>query len=221
MRPVATQGALLVSPTERMVWDATLVETYTLTSDLTDHEVEDGSIITDHVRKRQAELQLEVIATTAPLTGETDAERDRQFRAQLQGLWDRSEQLSVLTESVDADGWVIVSISESIDATTGEACRPRLSLRRVRVVERQTAQLPPLAVTQRRLARTEDTGSQQTSEDGAEGADAAEAEDTLASYAYRLAGGTDETVRETISSGGAFVERARAVTGSLFQVPAP
>jgi hypothetical protein len=220
MRPVATQGASLVSPTERMVWDATLVETYTLTSDLTDHEVEDGSVITDHVRKRPAELQLEVIATTAPLTGETNAERDRQFRAQLQGLWDRSEQLSVLTESVDADGWVIVSISESIDAETGEACRPRVSLRRVRVVERQTAQLPPLAVTQRRLARTEDTGSQQTSED-ADGTDAAEAEEALASYAYRLAGGNDAEVNRTISSGGAFIERARAVTGSLFQVPAP
>jgi hypothetical protein len=206
----------MVSLTREIVWDCTMVETYGLRSDVTDLEVEDGSSITDHVRIHQPDLQLEVISTTTPLNGQTPgAERDREVRRILQEMWAERELLTVITESVDADNWVITSIDESTDRSSGEACNPRISLKRIRLATRQLVAVPPLPVVQRRVSQTVDTGAQATSSTDASDVNGALG-DTNGSLLYNVSGETDAEVLATVSSGSAALERGRELMGGFF-----
>jgi len=172
-RPIATSGASMVSLTRELVWDATITESYSLKSDVTENEVEDGASTSDHARLRQAELTLDLIATTSPLNGEASSDdRDRQFRGTLQEMWAARELVTIISELVDADDWLITGIDESADSRTGEACVPRVTLRRLRFASRQTVQIPPLPVNERRISQTIDTGAQAAG-DGTAGDDAA------------------------------------------------
>lgn len=216
MRPTATTGAVMVSLTREIVWDCTIMETYGLRADMTDLEVEDGSSITDHVRLHQADLQLEVIATTTPLNGLTPgAERDREIRRILQEMWAERERLTVITESVDADDWVITGIDETTDRGSGEACNPRITLKRARFATRQLVAVPPLPVVQRRVSQTVDTGAQATSSTDSADVDGALG-DTNGSLLYNASGETDAEVLATVSSGSAALERASELMGGFF-----
>jgi hypothetical protein len=216
MRPTATTGAVMVSLTREIVWDCTMVETYGLRADVTDLEVEDGSSISDHVRLHQPDLQLEVIATTTPLNGlEPGAERDREIRRTLQEMWENIELIYVIGESVEGDNYIITSIDESTDRSSGEACNPRISLKRVRFATRQLVAVPPLPVVQRRVSQTVDTGAQATSSTDSADVNGALG-DTNGSLLYNVSGETDAEVLETVSSGSAALERGQELMGGFF-----
>lgn len=51
-----------------MEFDATLAETHDSASDITQHPIEDGSVVTDHVRPRQDLLSLNVFISNHPLS---------------------------------------------------------------------------------------------------------------------------------------------------------
>jgi hypothetical protein len=206
----------MVSLTREIVWDCTMVETRSRRADVTDLEIEDGSSVSDHVRIHQPDLQLEVIATTTPINGQTpSAERDREFRRVLDEMCEARELVYVITESEDSDNWIITSIDESTDRSSGEACNPRISLKRLKFATRQLVAVPPLPVVQRRVSQTVDTGAQATS--STDGSDVNGAlGDTNGSLLREGIGGTDEALA---ARAGNFFRGAARSMGQFFGVP--
>lgn len=196
-RPISTRGAVLTSETREIVFDATIRENRTRSAEVTEHEVDEGVAISDHIRVEPTEIVLEVIATTTPLGpgAEGSDERDREIRAELDAMFDDAGLVDLTLESGAYTGFAIADISDEITATTGEALVAIITLRQIRTAELQTVELPPAPPVVRQVAEEEDRGDQPP--DDPDDPDAAE-EEGDSSVAYEWLGGTDEAVLEQV-----------------------
>lgn len=210
MRPTARTGAVLTAETRTLTFDVSLRESANRVAQVTRHEVEDGAPVTDHVRPQPVSLTLDVIASTSPLRATPDAQRDRQFRRDVEEIWRGRELCSVLCELGSFEGLVITSVQDGVDATTGEAFAAVIVLEEIRRAVRVVQLTPPDPATERRAQPAQDAGSQQgeaTPEDGA----AAQVETERGSMLYQLSGGTDESAA---SLGARFSQAVSLLTGA-------
>lgn len=126
--------------------DASISEAHEYESEITEHPVEGGANVADHIRNKPHTLKIEGVVTNTPILQAQDVERlggfakGRTGRAEdafqaLMNLRDRRELVTVATRLKTYESMAIQSISVPRNAKTGDALRFSITLRHVRIVE--------------------------------------------------------------------------------------
>lgn len=136
-------------------------EQYEAAAEATEHPVEDGAAITDHVRPSLRTLLLDAVVSTAPSDPvlAADPHRVETVRATLARLVAEARELSIETGAGTYDGYLLLSAAEVRDGQAGSAGRWKLSFREVRRVAVQTTTAPsPRVERGRRPAAADQDG---------------------------------------------------------------
>lgn len=137
-------------------FDATVRELHTKESEITDHPIEDGSVVTDHVRTRPDAIEINgvvsdtpivILASLAASSPLTDVDSPAQNRveiayAELRRIQDAGEQVDVFTTLREYTGMVIQSSSVPRDARLGNSLDVTLRLRQITVAETERVDAP-------------------------------------------------------------------------------
>jgi hypothetical protein len=137
-------------------FDASVFEMHTDEMEITDHPVEDGSDISDHIRKLPITLEMNGVVTNnpivflasvrakSPVTTDTTNTLDRVGAAyeKLQELQETGELLDVATSLRDYNNMAIQAMSVSRDASTGNILDATLTLREIIIAKKLTVDLP-------------------------------------------------------------------------------
>ena len=137
-------------------FDATVRELHTKESEITDHPIEDGSVITDHVRTRPDAIEINGVVSDTPIVFRaslaafsplTDDNSPAQNRveiayAELNRIQDEGEQVDVFTTLREYTGMVIHSSSVPRDARLGNSLDVTLRLRQITVAETERVDAP-------------------------------------------------------------------------------
>lgn len=115
--------------------DATLREVHRTTVRVTDHPVESGASVSDHMIVEPDELELEgVVSNTPPImfaSSKSFPKRAETFYEVMKDAAQAGEVVTVVTTLRTYDDMVITSIEVPRDAETGDAVQFRMTLRRV------------------------------------------------------------------------------------------
>lgn len=136
--------------------DCTVSESHKDEVEITDHPVETGSTISDHIRKRPISLSLEGIVTNTPvvflasLMADSPVENDfipspdRVTRAyqELRRIQEEGEIVDVVTSLREYKNLAIESLSVSRSAETGNALNVSISLREIVLAKSLSIDLP-------------------------------------------------------------------------------
>lgn len=127
--------------------DASPSQSHSREAEVTDHAIETGGVVTDHVRQRPRELKLDGVALAV------DA------YAALNRLMDDSTIVTVTTTLETYASMMLVSLSVPRDPTTGDALRFSATFRRITFADSQrvTIELPPDARVNRGKQATTET----------------------------------------------------------------
>lgn len=137
-------------------FDASVSEVHTDELEITDHPVEEGSDISDHIRKAPITLEMNGVITNnpivflassrakSPVTTDTENPSDRVGAGydKLRELQETGELLDVATSLRDYNNMVIQSLSISRDVSTGNILDATLTLREIIVAKQLTVDLP-------------------------------------------------------------------------------
>lgn len=157
-----------------VILDATLSETHTNTNQVTDHPVEDGSIISDHINRQPDTLDL--VGTVSdfpvywlggtmapsPIDGDATRPKDRVALAygELRRIMIEGELITVVTTLREYENMAIISLTVSRDAGTGKSLPVTISLREIILVETKEVAIPePESIANKKL---KDKGRQAT-----------------------------------------------------------
>lgn len=128
---------------EAIVFDASVSETHSKAVDVTDHPVEVGSDISDHVRKKPDELSVNVIVTNhppillaslraTPISGFGDpSTRAEDAFAFLESIHDAGKLVQFTTTFKVYRNMIITSLSIPRDAARGNVADIQMSLREI------------------------------------------------------------------------------------------
>jgi hypothetical protein len=133
--------------------DANLNEISSSSHQVTDHPVEDGSNISDHIIKDPEELQIDGLITNTP-SSLVDALSASSTRAEdaydeLKTLQENQEPVSVFTSKREYENMVITRLARTRNSGVGEAVQFSISLREIKTVQSEVAEVP---------VRTDNTG---------------------------------------------------------------
>lgn len=131
-------------------------ETHTDEVTVTEHPVEEGYNVTDHIRPQPPSLELTGIVSNwslnfvskgvqaSPIKGDLKPVDDRveAAYAKLQEIKDSGKPIDVHTSLRDYTSMVIQSMSVTRDATNGNVLNISMSLKKIVVAKTQTADLP-------------------------------------------------------------------------------
>lgn len=128
--------------------DAALSIVHDYESEVTEHPVESGAAVTDHIRNKPATLKLECVVSNTPIAQAADVEKAGGFRkgepgraeeifATLMKLRDAQQPITVATRLKTYSNMAIASISIPQDSKTGDALRFSLTLKEIRIIESQ------------------------------------------------------------------------------------
>lgn len=165
-----------------VVLDASLSEQHTSTNEVTDHPVEQGVNIVDHVRPKPDTLKLEGLVSNNPLpaagaqptpitmggvtfesrSAATPEAAGTAYR-DLLNLKENATLLTVVTGLRTYDNMVIESLDVPRDAKTGAVLRFTCSLKQIRTAVLQTAKIVPTANSNKGKKATTPTTPEQSS----------------------------------------------------------
>ena len=171
--PAPVAAGAVASGLDIVTFDATLQETQTFTSEVTEHPVEQGADITDHVRPKPIELRIQGIITETPLDDSlimaaakavpglgllassaftlnsmlSNSGVVRGAFNSLRAIRDSGQPITVSTKYRSYSSMVITELAFTRDQHTGDAMAISLSLREVLTVSSAvtTIQLPTMA----------------------------------------------------------------------------
>ncbi len=135
--------------------DALLSETHTMSREVTDNEVENGSPVSDHVILRPITLEVQCFVSDAPIKGiiENVQNGARNFLggskytsdcfSALIDLYERKEPLAVYTQYRVYNNMMVQSITIPRTPEDGEALIFTINFKQIRMVETATTKLPP------------------------------------------------------------------------------
>ncbi|AEX65688.1 tail fiber protein [Xanthomonas phage vB_XveM_DIBBI] len=135
--------------------DAVLSETHTLSRQVTDNKVENGSPVTDHIILNPVTLNIQAIVTDAPIKGIIEGAIDAvdnllggsKYTADCFGalwhLYEHKGYLTVYTQYKTYTNMVIENITIPRDPKDGEALVFNIDMKQIRIVESATTTLPP------------------------------------------------------------------------------
>ena len=135
--------------------DAAISVVYSRTADVTDHPVERGSNVSDHVRPKPVEIKIEGMLTNTPIgvgitvdpfSTITPTSTDRSSKAftELHRLFEAGETLKIVSELFSFENMVIQSLDIPRDSKSGDAFFFTCNLKQIRMVkgERVTVSIP-------------------------------------------------------------------------------
>lgn len=137
-------------------FDASLSETHSMNAAVTDHPVEEGSEISDHIRRQPDSVQitgivsdtpiiwLASIAAPSPLMNDLTPVRDRAelAYAELQRLMNQGETVEVVTSLRIYENMAITSLSITRDSINGNVLNATIGLREIIVAKSETVSAP-------------------------------------------------------------------------------
>ena len=145
---------------EAMFFDAIVSQTHTNTVTVTNHPVEDGADIADHLRSQPDELSVAVIVSNnpilvlasiraQPISGFGDpSSRAEDAHEFIRNLMRDKELVNFSTTLRDYQNMAITSMTVDRDATTGNMVQLNLSLREIIIATTENVDLPePVAAT--------------------------------------------------------------------------
>ncbi len=140
-------------------FDAVISRAHSMSSQIPDSVIEDGSTITDHVILDPRTLTIEAMVSDHPIdrTARTAAAASAQTRSEtaaalLESLWEGKELLRVVTRLHIYRDMVIERLDFSESAEVGEALSVSMSLRAIRKASLVTVPIAKLAAAQKDLA---------------------------------------------------------------------
>ena len=154
----------VVETLEAIEFDASVQETHSNSAEITQHPVEEGADITDHIRRQPEELSVNVIVSNnppiilaslraQPISGfgdpATRAEDAHQF---LRTIMNNNQLVQFSTTLRDYTNMAIVSMSVDRDATTGNIANINMTLREIIIATTETVE-PPVPANAGRQAK--------------------------------------------------------------------
>lgn len=125
--------------------DASISETHSADADATDHPVEQGSNITDHIRPKPRTLSIEGIISNTPTSPDREAlyapDEPGPAEAAYFTLENRRQGgflHTVVTKLSRYDNMALLTISEPRSASVGDALQFTLGFKEIRIVQNQT-----------------------------------------------------------------------------------
>lgn len=127
-----------------IILDASINETHSAASEITDHPVETGASVTDHTRALPREVSITGLVTMSSL-GDSSAPRltPSEVFAELVRIKDSGEPLSLVTQLASYKDMLIGSITVPRDATKGDSLEFSATLKQIK-----------RATTQERIVKT-------------------------------------------------------------------
>lgn len=123
-------------------FDATPVITHVDAANVTEHAVEEGANISDHIRKLPAELRLEAVVTDSPIVFARSisepADRPQVAYEILLDILDAKQLIQVITSKRSYDNMALRSVGMTRTASDGDGLRFALAFRELRIVESET-----------------------------------------------------------------------------------
>jgi hypothetical protein len=123
---------------ESITLDATPSESHTHNFDATEHPVEVGANIVDHIRPKAREVKLDGILVDAPIGEDYVPGRSKDGYATLERLASSGTLFTVFTEQIRYENMVITILSQTRDRTNADAVKLSVSLREIRTVKTQS-----------------------------------------------------------------------------------
>lgn len=133
-------------PLAALSLDASVQEVHAREAVVTEHPVEKGSDVGDHVRPRPITLQVEGLISNTPIGSAVDFARAKNAFAQLEEAWQAGTLFTIYTSLKTYENLVIANLSAPRDCRTGEALRFSATFRQIRVVSTQRVQVPKTKV---------------------------------------------------------------------------
>jgi hypothetical protein len=163
-------------PSEILEFDASIAETHTGNAEVTDHPVEDGSQMTDHIRRTPEELQINGIVTDDPIVilrsvfGKPAVQGgDPRNRAQdayfiLKRWKDEGTLLTVNTTLRSYfDNMVITALSVARDSQSGRMLNANVTLREIVTATTKQSQPPTPKPSKKQKGASSDKGRKDSS----------------------------------------------------------
>lgn len=137
-------------------FDASLSETHARQCEITDHPVEEGSTISDHIRRLPETLEVNGVVSNHPIVflaslnspspitnGLTPATARAELAySTLRKLMDDGELVTVVTSLWEYENMAITSMSVARDVNTGNVLNCSLSLREIIIAKTKTVDAP-------------------------------------------------------------------------------
>lgn len=144
MRGRSTAGAVIIGESATVAFDATIRESHDHRWDVTRHEVESGSPVGEHSRKKPVEIELILVTTDTPLVelNDTEENRDLYVLRTLQGIADNRELVTVKCHLGRFEEYVIESITTPITAQDGVSLSPQVKLVEYRQISTTSIETP-------------------------------------------------------------------------------
>jgi len=129
--------------------DATLSEVHTSTAQVTDHPVEDGADVSDHVIQRPDELDIAGVISNTPIeilggaAAAFNPQRAEDAYEEIRVLKTTGTLITVVTPIRTYEQMAITSLVVNRDSVTGDAVSLSMRMKEVRTVESLTVDVDP------------------------------------------------------------------------------
>jgi len=176
LQPLRSTGPLVQDADGNtiFIFDASLGEAHDTTGELTDHPVEDGSVVTDHFVKRPFELTITGLITNTPSDAQVEAVAialaeagiiDTRVRATygvMLEVFEAGRPLTIDTGLRVYENMVLTAVSVPRGRPVQDI-RPQLKFKQVTFAFSEVVEVPPdiLAAAQSPSGQTETNGDQQ------------------------------------------------------------
>lgn len=152
-----------------IVIDATIRENHELSAEVTEHPVESGSTISDHIFNAPIRVLLEGEVTDSPVQLFNFSVGERRLEAYAQFLEIRKarEPVTLVTGLSVYSDMVMTSLSMPQEVGTGKRLQFTAEFQQIEVVETETTTLPPASIAEekRDIASSTQDGGQQTAKE--------------------------------------------------------
>jgi DNA polymerase III gamma/tau subunit len=140
-------------PAHVVAFDALITDATDLSVTVTDHPIEDGADVSDHIRDDPDQLRLDIVVSQTPAnipdlvttTASLDFFRQEEAWQRLVDLLKRHAFVRVVTSVATWDDMVIQSLSRSRSSTVGQALEATIKVNKVVKVKSSTALAPSRA----------------------------------------------------------------------------
>lgn len=146
--------------------DATESEGHSGEVQVTDHEVESGAVVSDHLRLRPRTVRISGVVTALPAGQAPDRMRPLNAWEALRHIQESRQLVFLETTLGTYSNLALLSVDAPRDRSTGDALRFSLTFREVRQVASETVTLP--ATNRKSKAKTGDQPAKNAPEKAAE-----------------------------------------------------
>lgn len=143
-------------------FDASLTEAFTKTAEVTDHPVESGADISDHIRRLPEEVEIHgwvsdnpILALASLRSGPSPRTLAKDAYDELRRIMDEGQLVRIVTELRDFDNMALTSIGVTRDKDSGTILDATIRLREVIIATTETVEPPePVAAKKNRSKKT-------------------------------------------------------------------